>query len=221
MNNFYFYIALIILVIIGGTIWLMKKEKNTVFVVTFILSSVIAVLGLFATTSLSIQSSVTDADQGNIAGNEVAFETSVLSSNDITLSQADSNIVSPSTQFDNWIRVREIHIESISEYTNIITCAVTVEYNYEGDGSRAIIALHGNYVEVESWASFGLDSEDVIEIGYGRHTFTVDVVVPEWNDFSFIGYIHPFIRTDEWLPIAISNPVEIDVKKIYEQHSAP
>ncbi|MDR2599802.1 MAG: hypothetical protein LBC73_05945 [Oscillospiraceae bacterium] len=206
MNISYFYIALIILVIIFGALWLKtsKKNKKTKKIVSFVLTGVITVLGLFATISFPFQSSVPASNQENITSKELLPEPS------------PSAIVStptPSPKIpENMVMIRSITHNSTSKDTHSINFTVVVDYNYDED-SKAVVTLHGRHAaDSDTLTSFDIYSEQDIEKGYGSLTFEVDVYYFEKDELFFKAYIHP--SPEEWLPIAESEPVNVHLQLI-------
>ena len=107
----------------------------------------------------------------------------------------------------------------VSANKNVITFSVNVQYDLNST-DKAQIVIHGNYMEPETWSSALGDSKLIIEKGAGSHIFEINILTPEWSDFSLKAYLHPFpLPLEEpWDPLIISEPVSVPIRDIYLQH---
>ena len=210
-------LVIVIVITLSVTTWVFvsDKHKNRTAAVTFFFGCIVSLLVAFIPMSTYLTYNGPQPEElydDNEQTLPIDLSTAPVAINDAIPSQTES---------ESWIRLRTVMYDSLSEELYAVRFSVTVEYKYEGDNPEAVVAIHGNNLFVDSWTSFGTTSDIVIGNGYGKHTFEVDVQVPEWNEFSFIAYIHPLTNDDEWFPIAISEPVDIDVKIIYETYTMP
>jgi hypothetical protein len=121
----------------------------------------------------------------------------------------------PQTQ-ENIVRIRDITVILISTDIHSIKFSIEVEYNYDGE-SKAVVALHGSYLsDSDLLFSFGGNSEQVIERGHGKTTFDIDISYFEKDVLFFKAYIHPFPQPEEWIPIAESETVHVEMQRILE-----